>query len=98
VKLRGELRIELEFFSKKKSKGLKGTRDNKIQKKRSIINRLLQLLLQVIMENAQALLVAFCTAMIIDYLENSIIESFWMIMGIIMIALILVKGLKLKSN
>jgi len=97
MKLRGELRFELELFLQKKSKGLKGTRDNKIQKKRST-SRLLQLLLQKIIENVQALLIAFCTAMVVDYLEDSQIGSFWMIMGMVVIALILVKALRLESN
>lgn len=56
------------------------------------------LLLQVIPEIAQAFIIAFGATIAVDYLKNGPIESFWMIMGIIMMALILVKAFKLKSN
>jgi len=97
MKLRGELRFELELLLHKRSKSLKGTRDNKIQKKRRT-SKLMPLLLQIITETVQVLVIAFCAAMVVDYLKDSQIGSFWMIMGIIIIALILVKAFKLESN
>jgi len=56
------------------------------------------ILLQIIAEIAQAFVIAAGAAIVIDYLKNGSIGNFWIIAGIITIALILVKAFKLKSS
>lgn len=97
MKLRGQLGFELDVFLQKRSKSLKGSRDDKIRK-RSRICRPMPLLLQLIGEFAQAFVIAFCAAIVIDYLRSSSIGNSWIIAGIVVIALIFIEAFRRKSN
>jgi len=95
MKLRGHLRFELDVLLQKRSKSLKGSRDDKIPKHRRG-GRLMPLLLQVTKENAQAFVIAFGAAIMFDYLKNDSIGSSLIVMGAIIIALIFVQVFKLR--
>lgn len=97
MKLRGELRFELELLLQKRLKSLKGSRDNKIQKDGRTYKSTPSLL-QVIADSTQPFVIAVGAAIVIDYLKNGSIGNSWIIAGIVVIGLILVRAFKPKSS
>jgi len=97
MKLRGKLRFEFAIFLEKKQESLKGSRDNKIQKKRETC-KLIVSVAQVTAKIGQALIIAFGAAIVVDYLRNCSTGGSWMIVGMVMIALVILEGSRPASS